>query len=190
MTGLFAFSATSLEAAPGPVTIVLTNNSVLTHNIAIKGNGVDLKGLEVGMGGQSTVTGDLVAGTYTFYCSVAGHEAAGMSGTLTVTTTPTGGGGDPIPDPSTSLDGLTLVKANCGGCHTLAAAATTGRVGPNLDDKHPDYDKVMTKTWEGDDPMPSFRNILTFQQRSAVAKFVAQSVGRWESGDDRDYDGP
>ena len=35
-------------------------------------------------GGTSTVTATLKPGTYTFYCSVDGHEAAGMKGTLTV----------------------------------------------------------------------------------------------------------
>ena len=35
-------------------------------------------------GGTSTVTVTLKPGTYTFYCSVDGHEAAGMKGTLTV----------------------------------------------------------------------------------------------------------
>ena len=31
--------------------------------------------------GEKTLTLDLKAGTYTFYCSVAGHEVAGMKGT-------------------------------------------------------------------------------------------------------------
>jgi uncharacterized cupredoxin-like copper-binding protein len=35
-------------------------------------------------GKTSTVTADLKAGTYKFYCSVDGHRAAGMEGTLTV----------------------------------------------------------------------------------------------------------
>jgi mono/diheme cytochrome c family protein len=30
--------------------------------------------------------------------------------------------------------GAPLFKSNCGGCHTLAAAGTTGTIGPNLDD--------------------------------------------------------
>jgi uncharacterized cupredoxin-like copper-binding protein len=38
----------------------------------------------VSNGGISTVTAALKPGTYTFYCSVDGHEAAGMKGTLTV----------------------------------------------------------------------------------------------------------
>ena len=35
-------------------------------------------------GGVSTVSVSLTAGTYTFYCSVDGHAAAGMIGTITV----------------------------------------------------------------------------------------------------------
>jgi uncharacterized cupredoxin-like copper-binding protein len=58
----------------------------LGHDIAIRGNGVDEQGDIVSDGGVSMITlPDLKAGTYTFYCSVPGHEAAGMKGTLTVT---------------------------------------------------------------------------------------------------------
>ena len=35
-------------------------------------------------GGTSKVTADLKPGKYEFYCSVPGHEQAGMKGTLTV----------------------------------------------------------------------------------------------------------
>ena len=53
--------------------------------VALKGNGVDEKGDIVSDGGVSTITiADLRTGTYTFYCSVPGHEQAGMKGTLTV----------------------------------------------------------------------------------------------------------
>src|SRR5262245_8862333 len=31
------------------------------------------------------------------------------------------------------------VSSGCGGCHTLAAANSTGTVGPNLDQLKPDY---------------------------------------------------
>jgi len=35
-------------------------------------------------GDSTTVTVNLPAGTYTFYCSVPGHKEAGMTGTLVV----------------------------------------------------------------------------------------------------------
>jgi plastocyanin len=78
------FDQTSLEASAGEVTITMTNDGDLPHNVAIKGNGVDEKGEIVQNGGTSTVTATLEAGEYTFYCSVPGHEAGGMTGTLTV----------------------------------------------------------------------------------------------------------
>jgi uncharacterized cupredoxin-like copper-binding protein len=44
-----------------------------------------MKGDIVSSGGVSTITiPDLKPGTYTYFCSVPGHEAAGMKGTLTV----------------------------------------------------------------------------------------------------------
>jgi plastocyanin len=79
------FDKTSLEAAAGEVTITMVNEGDLPHNVAIKGNGVDEKGEIVQNGGTSTVTATLEPGEYTFYCSVPGHEAGGMTGTLTVT---------------------------------------------------------------------------------------------------------
>jgi plastocyanin len=78
------FDKSALSASAGKVTITMSNPSSLQHNIAIEGNGVEQKGEVVGNGGTSTVTATLKAGTYTFYCSVDGHRAAGMQGKLTV----------------------------------------------------------------------------------------------------------
>jgi plastocyanin len=79
------FDKTSLEAPAGEVTITMTNDGDLPHNVAIEGNGVDEKGEVVNKGSTSTVTATLEPGEYTFYCSVPGHQAGGMEGTLTVT---------------------------------------------------------------------------------------------------------
>jgi plastocyanin len=78
------FDKSSLNAKAGKVTITMTNDSPLSHDVAIKGSGVDQTGDAVGQGQTSTVSADLKPGTYTFFCSVDGHEAAGMKGNLTV----------------------------------------------------------------------------------------------------------
>ena len=83
-TGALAFDQTSLEAPAGEVSIVLTNDSPVPHNVAIEGNGVDVQGEVFSGGGTRTTTATLEPGTYTFYCSVPGHRPAGMEGTLTV----------------------------------------------------------------------------------------------------------
>jgi plastocyanin len=83
-TGALAFQYSKANATAGSVTLQMPNKSSITHDISIKGNGIDQKGPQVGQGGTSKVTADLKPGTYTFYCSVPGHEAGGMKGTLTV----------------------------------------------------------------------------------------------------------
>ena len=79
-----AFTKTTATANAGTVELKSKNPQSLSHDISIKGNGVDEQGNMVASGGVSTVTVDLKPGTYTFYCSVPGHEEAGMKGTLTV----------------------------------------------------------------------------------------------------------
>ena len=82
--GQFKFDKTSLTAKAGSVTLDMTNPSAISHAIAVKDNGVSSKGATVGQGATSKITVTLKPGTYTFYCPVDGHEAAGMKGTLTV----------------------------------------------------------------------------------------------------------
>ena len=83
--GALKFDKTSLDAPAGPVTIVMTNPSPVSHDVSLRGPGVDEHGKQVADGGKSTVEApDLKPGSYEFYCSVPGHEQAGMKGTLTV----------------------------------------------------------------------------------------------------------
>jgi plastocyanin len=83
-SGALKFDPTSLEATAGQVTIDFTNDSSLPHNVTIEGNGIEEVASDTVTGANSSVSADLPAGTYTFYCSVDGHKAAGMEGTLTV----------------------------------------------------------------------------------------------------------
>jgi uncharacterized cupredoxin-like copper-binding protein len=83
-TGQLKYLAKTATATAGQVTIKMKNSSAVMHDIAITGNGVNQVGPIVSNGGTSTISANLKAGTYTFYCSVDGHRAAGMVGTLTV----------------------------------------------------------------------------------------------------------
>jgi plastocyanin len=81
----FAYTESTATATAGHVVIKSMNPQGTGHDISLKGNGVDEHGDVVQDGGVSTIDiPDLKPGTYTFYCSVPGHEAAGMKGTLTV----------------------------------------------------------------------------------------------------------
>jgi mono/diheme cytochrome c family protein len=83
-SGALAFTFSKANAQAGPLELVMPNESPIQHDISVKDGGVNERGNVVGTGGTSTVKADLKPGTYTFYCSVPGHEAGGMKGTLTV----------------------------------------------------------------------------------------------------------
>ena len=83
-SGGLKFDPTELTANAGSITIDFTNMSSLPHNVMIEGNGVSGEGTDTITGSQTSATVDLKAGTYTFYCSVDGHRAAGMEGKLVV----------------------------------------------------------------------------------------------------------
>jgi plastocyanin len=81
----FQYVKSTATVQSGPVVIRSMNPQSVGHDISLKGNGVDLHGEIVSDGDVSTIViADLNPGTYTYYCSVPGHEAAGMKGTLTV----------------------------------------------------------------------------------------------------------
>ncbi len=82
-TGALSYTTNKASAPAGSIKFVMPNKSPIQHNIAIKGPTTGA-GPIVASGGTSTFTASLKAGTYTFYCQVPGHEAAGMKGTLTV----------------------------------------------------------------------------------------------------------
>jgi plastocyanin len=84
-TGLLAYNTKTLTATSTHVVIDFTNKSPLAHNVTIANTaGKVLGATPTFQGGSRTLTLTLPAGTYTYYCSVPGHEQAGMKGTLTV----------------------------------------------------------------------------------------------------------
>lgn len=80
-----SFESTTLTAKPGDVSIKLTNDSAIPHDVAVEKGGEDLgKSDEVSNGEATLELKGLKDGEYTFYCSVPGHRDGGMEGTLTV----------------------------------------------------------------------------------------------------------
>ena len=80
------FDPSSITVPAGKVTFEVTNAGTIEHEFEIfKGDQVvdEVEGLVPGVTLPLTVT--LAAGDYTYVCKIAGHEDAGMKGTLTVT---------------------------------------------------------------------------------------------------------
>jgi len=84
--GQLAYVASKATAPPGALEVTFKNTSGTPHDIAFQEgtNGAQLAKTEVITKGEDKTDIDVKAGTYTFFCTVPGHRAAGMVGTLTV----------------------------------------------------------------------------------------------------------
>lgn len=78
--GELAFDQTELTAPAGDITIHLTNDAQIPHNVEVEGAGVS----ETVTGADTSLDVTLEPGEYVFFCAVPGHREGGMEGTLTV----------------------------------------------------------------------------------------------------------
>jgi mono/diheme cytochrome c family protein len=76
-----------------------------------------------------------------------------------------------------SAKGKSIFLSNCGTCHILADAHTTGTVGPNLDSLKPDYQAATAQVTNGGAVMPAFKSQLSTKQIADVAAYVVTSTG-------------
>ena len=85
-SGALAYVQKSLTASAGKVTFDFTNASPVQHNLTfeVASTEHELGATKTITNGNAAVTLTLPKGKYHYYCSVPGHEAAGMSGILTV----------------------------------------------------------------------------------------------------------
>jgi plastocyanin len=80
-----AYTQDHLSTQQGSVTIDFKNPSSTSHNVTIENSdGSPVGSTDTISNGTTSTKVSLVPGTYTFFCSVDGHEAAGMKGTLSV----------------------------------------------------------------------------------------------------------
>ncbi|MBB2485954.1 cytochrome c [Mitsuaria sp. WAJ17] len=65
----------------------------------------------------------------------------------------------------------------CATCHTLAAAGSSGEIGPVLDELKPDAARVRRVLQSGLGVMPSYAGKLDAADIEALAQFVSRSAG-------------
>lgn len=84
-SGALAYDTTQLNANAGKVAIDFTNDASIPHDVVVEDSaGNEVAASPVITGDSAVVEFDAKPGDYTFYCSLPGHEEAGMKGTLTV----------------------------------------------------------------------------------------------------------
>jgi cbb3-type cytochrome c oxidase subunit III len=106
------------------------------------------------------VTGDDAWDVAAYVASVAGLPVKGGGGQST-----------------TPSDPKQVFVQNCGGCHMLGDAGTTGNVGPNLDQLKPSLDAAVTQITNGGGGMPAFKDQLSEDQIQALAEYVVKATG-------------
>ena len=80
-------------------------------------------------------------------------------------------------DPAAAADGQALFVENCGSCHTLSDAGTSGSVGPSLDGAGLSPEAVTAIVNGGSGSMPSFSGTLDEAQIDAIAAYVSSASG-------------
>ncbi len=191
----------SKKTIPAGSTVIFTviNKGKISHDFKIAGK--KTKTLKPGQRTTLKVTFPKKKGAISYICTLPGHAQAGMKGKLGVgvaapkptptPTTPTPTTPTPTtPTPTTpggteTLQGdpvagkAVFASSGCGSCHTLAAAGSTGNVGPNLDQVKPGQALVRTFVQNGSTSggisMPAFAN-MSQTDLNNVAAFVYAST--------------
>ena len=78
------FEPPEIAVATGPVMVTLRNEDTQLHTLVVEGQPKFKKLETAGQGDEASGALDVGPGTYTFYCEVPGHRAAGMEGTIKV----------------------------------------------------------------------------------------------------------
>ena len=69
-------------------------------------------------------------------------------------------------------------KAQCGVCHTLKAAGSSGDIGPNLDQLKLSMNRIIHSVTNGIGGMQAWEGILTPEEIEAVAYYVFNNTSK------------
>ena len=111
----------------------------------------------------------LVLGLGAVACGGDGDDEAGTDTTTTTETTTTDG------DDGAVAAGRDVFIANCGVCHTLSDAGTSGSVGPVLDGSGLSQDAIEQQVRNGGGAMPAFEGQLSEEEIEDVSAYVAEA---------------
>jgi cytochrome c553 len=103
------------------------------------------------------------------------ETSATTTGGSTGATGATTGGGGATGD---AAAGKAVFTANCGACHVLSDAGTSGTVGPDLDQLKPDVATVQKQVENGGGAMPAFKGTLSDADIANVSAYVASVAGQ------------
>lgn len=78
------FGRDEARASAGELEVTLTNEGAIEHSWLVEGHEDELRLYTQQSGATDEGTLTLDPGTYTYYCDIPGHRAAGMEGTLTL----------------------------------------------------------------------------------------------------------
>ncbi|HWB21979.1 MAG TPA: peptidoglycan-binding protein [Gaiellaceae bacterium] len=83
-----------------------------------------------------------------------------------------------LPGTAAAATGAQLFsQSGCAGCHTLAAAGSTGTDGPNLDQLQPSQAAVVNQVTYGGGGMPAFGSTLGSANIATLATWVSLVAG-------------
>jgi FtsP/CotA-like multicopper oxidase with cupredoxin domain len=104
------------DSIPADSTLVVANDGAAPHNVQVREAGIGTRDLDPGESAELDLVG-LAPGSYEWFCSIAGHEGAGMTGTFDITATPVLG-----VDAAEALDGATSDQGDDTGYMTKEEA--------------------------------------------------------------------
>jgi mono/diheme cytochrome c family protein len=78
---------------------------------------------------------------------------------------------------TTETAGRDVFVANCGTCHTLSDAGTSGTTGPSLDGTSRSLEEIEDQVRDGGGAMPALGDTLSDEDIAAVAEYVADASG-------------
>lgn len=109
---------------------------------------------------------------------VTGTDAKDVAAYVAYAAANPGKDSGPLAEIGGGTDGKGLFKTNCGSCHTLADAGTSGTSGPDLDQLKPGLAITTKQITNGGGGMPAFGGTLTKEQIAMLAKYVSSVAGK------------